>query len=234
MPVFACQSLGNSYYKRFVLHAFGTASVIALLIVLMACTSAMKQLAARVQIKSAMVWNALLYFLFLVYPSISATVIRVLRCRVIDGKSYLLVDFSLRCDIEEYQTYRNLAIFFICLYPIGILMFFVGILAWNKRNLPPDWWPEHADIEARKAFDVHRTLPGNKDAVYSSWYKATWAPKMVLYEQVNGRLGFLFNACESKPHCSKTAVLSKMLTNSSPVSRRHTAVLVVRGRADDL
>ena len=238
-PVFACQSMGDNFYKRFMLHAFGTACIIAALVLLLACTSVMKRLVARTCLTSAGIWNVLLYFLFLVYPSISATVIRMMRCRVIDGKSYLLADFSLRCDADEYQPYRRLAIFFIMVYPVGILVFFIGILAWNKRNLPPDWWPcpGNQGKEARKAYDMHRALPGNSAVVFEDWHEEKWLPRMAGYEKINGRLGFLFNACKlCTAHAKRLHLFAQLLTLHPPFRslRRHATLLVVRGRADDL
>ena len=50
-----------------------------------------------------LVWNCFLPFLFIIYPSISKTAILMLRCRIIDGNSFLLADLALSCETAEYR-----------------------------------------------------------------------------------------------------------------------------------
>eukprot|EP00937_MAST-01D_sp_MAST-1D-sp2_P006337 g6337.t1 len=189
-PIFACQASGDNYMKRFMWH---TLSVLFIVLVIAAML-----LHAEMDKKSigrrAKLWNILLPFLFIVYPSISKTVIRMLRCRNIDGASYLLSDFSVRCDQDEYSRYYGLAVFFTILYPIGIPGLFTYVLARNRHKLPPDWWPQGMDEEEDKAFTAHRNIRGNEWAERATWREEVWNPRMAYCAKMDTRFGFLFNA----------------------------------------
>lgn len=128
------------------------------------------------------------------YPSISKTVIRILRCRNIDGASYLLSDFSVRCDQDEYSRYYGLAVFFTILYPIGIPGLFTYVLARNRHKLPPDWWPQGMDEEEDKASTAYRNIRGNEWAERATWREEVWNPRMAYCAKMDTRFGFLFNA----------------------------------------
>eukprot|EP00937_MAST-01D_sp_MAST-1D-sp2_P007281 g7281.t1 len=142
----------------------------------------------------ARLWNVLLPFLFLVYPSVSNTVVLMLRCVTIDGGKYLLADYSVRCDVPSYDSYRSLAIFFVFLYPVGIPALFTFVLAKNRDKLPPDWWPENIHAEEGNEFTRFRNIKGNEWVERREWREAAWVPRMQRYEKYEQRFGFLFNA----------------------------------------
>jgi len=108
-------------------------------------------------------WRMLIYSLFLIYPSVSSTIIRLYVCRTIDGVSYLVEDFRLICYTPDYNFYAMIGIAMIFVYPIGIPAFlFYMLYQYRKRLDEPGvraqlgflfdgfhheyWWFEIADM----------------------------------------------------------------------------------------
>ena len=89
--------------------------------------------------------KAIIYLLFLVYPSTSSTILKMFDCTKLgNGKSYLSSDMSIECaDVTAhtqmlgsqytYIWYRDFAAFMIVVYPIGVPVFFFMLL-WLKRK----------------------------------------------------------------------------------------------------
>lgn len=90
--------------------------------------------------------KAILYLLFLVYPSTCASILRIFHCTELqNGKSYLAVDMSIPCvadapvstqlfgDSQTYGAYRTGAGFMLLVYAVGTPSFFF-IMLWLKRN----------------------------------------------------------------------------------------------------
>ena len=168
--VFKCTSAGDDAFKRFLWHTMSVLAVCLACAVLLwrarrhesagaaAAAAAAPDAAAAGACRSGggcrpsstAVWNAFLPFLFLVYPSVSATVIMLLRCRDVDGRSYLLIDYSLRCDEAPYPSYERLAWVFVLLYPLGIMVFFLATLAAHRAHLP-EWAVQDEDSESDDA-----------------------------------------------------------------------------------
>ena len=209
---FACQSAGDNFYKRFTAHTISTLALALALVLLLLWSRSSYGFWHGRRVKSSRFWNILLLFLFLVHPSISATVIRMLRCRTVDGKRFLLADLSLSCDVPEYAAYRSLAIAFIVVFPVGILAVFIGVLLHKKAKLPPDWWPLGEKEAAKAAFAATRSMhfvklkdgkyeadmDADKTKAYTEWYEKTWQPRLNKYDQINDRLGFLFGSYKQR------------------------------------
>jgi hypothetical protein len=73
-------------------------------------------------------WKLVFFTLFLVYPGVSSTALRLFVCKTVNGVSYLLADFGTFCYTSDWDAYRGLAIFMILLYAIGIPFFFFLML----------------------------------------------------------------------------------------------------------
>eukprot|EP00937_MAST-01D_sp_MAST-1D-sp2_P004264 g4264.t1 len=157
-PVFACTASGDTFAKRFLWHTLTVLFIALLMLGFLVRTEMVK----RYRQQRALLWNLLLPFLFIVYPSISKTVILMLRCREIDGAVYLLADYKVRCDQAGYDHYHSLAVFFTLLYPVGIPVLFTFVLARNRHKLPPDWWPNNLEDEEDRAFTEFRSVRGNE------------------------------------------------------------------------
>ena len=77
--------------------------------------------------------NRFIYILvlltFLLYPSVSNTILRIYKCEEIDNNWYLSSDLNIQCFDNTWNSYSICAGLFIFLYIIGIPLFF-----YNKLN----------------------------------------------------------------------------------------------------
>jgi len=102
-------------------------------------------------------WKVSLFLMFLLYPSISATVLRVWNCRDIEGTSYVRADYTLVCSTPsgtegEWASYASIAAFAFVLYPIGIPALFAYVLYENQESLHDEDHPDHASTFAKFGF----------------------------------------------------------------------------------
>jgi IPT/TIG domain/Tyrosine-protein kinase ephrin type A/B receptor-like len=83
-------------------------------------------------------WKMFLYLLFLIYPSVSSTVLRLYVCKDIEDKSYLLADLSVECYTDQWTYFSYASLGLVVLYPIGIPLFFLAMMLINRRHLQYD------------------------------------------------------------------------------------------------
>ena len=117
----------------------------------------------------------------------------MLRCRTVDGHSYLLSDIALSCETAEYASYKSYAIFGVLVFPVGVALFFAALVGYNRKRLPPDWWPARAPEQAQiryQKYRAKRTAP----KTFSAWKPEYWDPSMAKYDKLYKRIGFLFFA----------------------------------------
>jgi len=77
-------------------------------------------------------WKGSLFFLFLIYPSVSGTMLQTWHCIDVDGVEYLSADLRLTCDTSQHTQNANLAGLGFLLYIIGIPGFFILVLYMHK------------------------------------------------------------------------------------------------------
>jgi hypothetical protein len=73
--------------------------------------------------------------LFLIYPSVSSTVLRLYVCKDIGTKSFLLADLRVECHTDKWYMYSYGSLLCVLLYPIGIPCFFFVVLWTNRESL---------------------------------------------------------------------------------------------------
>eukprot|EP00937_MAST-01D_sp_MAST-1D-sp2_P001643 g1643.t1 len=216
-PIFACQGFGDTYTKRFLWQTLTVLAVVLLFAMLLMRAERAKQARARKRGRSTIVlprwfttstslWNVLLAFLFIVYPSVSKTTVLMLRCHDLDGARYLLADYGVRCDVPGYAPYRGLAVVFTLLYPVGIPVLFAALLWHNRQKLPPDWWPEGAHEKEQKAFAAYLGASGNDQTARAEWRSRVWRPQMARFEKMEQRFGFLFGAYKHEYYWFETVM----------------------------
>jgi hypothetical protein len=190
LPTVRCSSLGSTYFARFMLHITFMLVATALFVALLIYAYSKHNLARVKPVKTSLVWNVFLPFLFLIYPSISRTVILMLRCRMINGVSYLLSDISISCETAEYAAHRSYAIFGVLVFPIGIVVFFTTLVGYNRHKLPPDWWPSKAPEQMAVSYGKYCAKTHPPEPLHV-WKAAAWEPQVAKYEKIYKRIGFL-------------------------------------------
>jgi hypothetical protein len=194
LPSLRCSSYGATAYDRFDLHMTTMLATTACFVALLAYSYS-RHNARHMYLSRTLVWNILLPFLFLVYPSISKTVLLMLRCREIDGTRYLLSDIALSCEDEQYAQYFRFALFGVLMFPVGIVALFTGLVHRQRRNLPPDWWPKEEPSKQKEAYASYRKEVGRSMAKpFAAWKSTVWDEKMAPHVKCFNRYGFLFAA----------------------------------------
>ena len=168
LPSIRCSGIASTYFARFQLHVSSCLGITAIFVALLFYAYSKDNIARGKPVKTSTVWNTFLPFLFLIYPSISKTVILMLRCRTINGVRYLLSDISVSCESAEYAKYWYFAVFGVFAFPIGIVVFFTALVGMKRDRLPPDWWPgQEKEMEANN-YEVYCSQCSASDST-SDW-----------------------------------------------------------------
>lgn len=80
-------------------------------------------------------WKLFLYTLFLLYPSMSSTVLQLYVCEDVNGESLLHADHRVQCHTSQWAEYTLIGIPLIVVYPVGIPAYFLILLYANRRFL---------------------------------------------------------------------------------------------------
>lgn len=89
-----------------------------------------------VELLEALPW--LLMLSFLVFPMVSSAAFRAFSCEPFkNGRECLRADYSVECRTpthvsEEHDNAKNLALLGVCIYPVGISLFYAGLM-WSAR-----------------------------------------------------------------------------------------------------
>jgi hypothetical protein len=101
-------------------------------------------------------WSGVLIVLFLVYPLVSATILRTFQCETLeDGAVSLVYDPSVNCLSDAYASAHAYAIFATMLYIVGIPCMYFALLYRHRRaiNPPMSGARDEAMIEAMRDED---------------------------------------------------------------------------------
>ena len=97
----------------------------------------------------------------------------MMRCRTVDGRAYLLSDIALSCETAKYASYKSYAIFGVLVFPVGVAIFFTALVGYNRKRLPPDWWPARAPQEARLSYQKYRAKR-TQPKPFAAWQIEYW------------------------------------------------------------
>jgi len=198
-PSIRCSSYGKTFFKRFDLHMSVMCSLTLMFLLLLGYVYSKHNARRSRPIPRSLVWNTFLPYLFVIYPSVSKTVILMLRCRTVNGVDYLLSDIALSCETDEYARYRLMSILGVIAFPVGIVAFFTLILGYQKKKLPPDWWPAEEPQKAKAEYAEYRKEHGRSMAKpFAAWKIDIWDEKMASHVKFYRRFGFLFAAYTTK------------------------------------
>ena len=117
----------------------------------------------EIETKANQGWKVSLFFLFLIYPSVSATILKIWDCEAIDGAKYLRSDYRLVCWEGEHTTYAALAAIAFVVYPVGIPAFFMYLLRKDRMVLHDEEHKRHESVHAKLSF-LYRSY--TKEAYY--------------------------------------------------------------------
>eukprot|EP00457_Paulinella_chromatophora_P000003 gb/GEZN01000003.1/.p1 GENE.gb/GEZN01000003.1/~~gb/GEZN01000003.1/.p1 ORF type:complete len:6228 (-),score=473.22 gb/GEZN01000003.1/:302-18958(-) len=76
----------------------------------------------------------ILFGLFLVYPTVSSTVLRLYNCKKVEGVWYLMADFNTQCYTDLWHKYAKGAWVYGLIYAAGIPFMFVFMLWYTRRR----------------------------------------------------------------------------------------------------
>ena len=173
LPSLRCSNIGSSFYGRFNVHMASMLIFTGLFIVLLFYAYSRYNQTRASPLRTSLVWNLFLTFLFVIYPSISRTTILMLRCTDVDGSSYLLTDISISCETDRYARHKIFAAWGVVIFPVGILVFFTSLVAYYRHKLPPDWWPAHEPERARLSYQKYRSKRTEPKS-YGAWKIEAW------------------------------------------------------------
>lgn len=130
-----------TYYKKYLFITLAPICVLLAVMIFYKLPAYLEILCFRNQSQQERVrakmrfWKLLLYCLFLIYPAVSSTILRLYICKDIDGQGYLLADVRVRCYTDTWNLYTLASIPLILIYPVGIPVFFYVLLRTNRHNL---------------------------------------------------------------------------------------------------
>eukprot|EP00455_Lapot_gusevi_P034603 TRINITY_DN381_c0_g1_i1.p1 TRINITY_DN381_c0_g1~~TRINITY_DN381_c0_g1_i1.p1 ORF type:complete len:769 (-),score=306.56 TRINITY_DN381_c0_g1_i1:325-2631(-) len=113
-------------------------------------------------------WRVTLFLLFLIYPTVSSTILKFYDCRDYYGRRLMDADKTVDCDSSDWRNYAVYGAFMILVYPIGIPLFFLYKI-WQYRY-PKDGGPSRLsdpDVRAQLGF------------LYSDYHDQLWWFEMV-------------------------------------------------------
>jgi len=76
--------------------------------------------------------KVVLFAVFLIYPRVASTTLRLFNCQKIYGVHYLVSDFNIHCFDSVWYRYMALDVFMILVYPLGIPFFIYYLLKKGK------------------------------------------------------------------------------------------------------
>jgi len=103
-------------------------------------------------------WQFCLVGSFVIYPSASATILKVWHCREIGDTWRLAADYRLQCHGSEYDMYSGFAAVAFFIYPVGIPCLYLYELFSKHRYLYEQDWDDLAAHDRATISDARHAL----------------------------------------------------------------------------
>jgi hypothetical protein len=97
-------------------------------------------------------WKVVLFFLFLVYPSVSSTLLKLYRCDLVEGVYYLMADYRVICYDDSWWPYGIWGFVMMLVYPIGVPLLYYILLWSNSEALHDENHPDHGPVSTKLKF----------------------------------------------------------------------------------
>lgn len=91
--------------------------------------------------------SAATFVTFLVYSTVSFTILQTFVCDTVGSDAFLRADYSVSCDTEAYGRYRAYAVLMVLVYPIGVPAISAWWLLRNRKDLANPSRPTVANLE---------------------------------------------------------------------------------------
>ena len=143
-----------NYYAKFSLSMFLPMACLLFVILMWAVGSVFWIILGKVTDKikfTTLNWTNLCFknafvLLLLVHPAISSAILKIFKCRLIDGKYFLDADYTKECLTPEWFLWATIASVFLVIYICGIPLLTLFVLLKNKHNF------ESEDVFERYGF----------------------------------------------------------------------------------
>jgi hypothetical protein len=134
-------------------------------------------------------WRLIMFSLFLVYPSVSASIFSIFNCKTVEGETYLVADFNLKCYDDDWNAVAYpWALGAIFVYPIGVPVFIFSMLA-----------SYHWSVKAAKKVTGHSTCTVIMGMLGCGKHAEAGITFSRLHEKgVRAQLGFLYDCYETR------------------------------------
>jgi hypothetical protein len=97
-----------------------------------------------------------LFFLFLIYPNVSSTIMKYYKCTEVGDSFFLDIDARVLCGSDEWMWHAYIGAGAALLYPVGVPVFFLVLLKLNRDSLFKDGdVMEKRDIIEAKVIEMH-------------------------------------------------------------------------------
>jgi len=107
-----------------------------------------------------------LFFLFLIYPNVSSTIMKYYKCTEVGSTFYLDIDARVICGSDEWMWHAYIGAGAVLLYPVGVPVFFFVLLNLNHDSLFKDEdLMEKRDIIEAKLIEMHEEYHAKKAAL---------------------------------------------------------------------
>jgi len=148
---FQCESKDYNYNTTYLLTIFLPIGIGILNFVIMA----LRQLFGAEK-AYAQHLKGFLFFLFLIYPNVSSTILKYYKCTDVGGTSYLDIDARVVCGSDEWLWHAYIGAGAALLYPVGVPVFFFVLLNLNHDSLFKDEdLMERRDIIEANVIEMH-------------------------------------------------------------------------------
>ena len=84
-------------------------------------------------------YRLVVFALFLLYPVVSSTVLSFFVCRDVEGESYLVADFTVRCYDSRWYAFLPFALVMVAVYPVGVVLALASALHRSSTTLKQPW-----------------------------------------------------------------------------------------------
>jgi len=170
-----CISAEYTFYNKFSMTVSYPLVVLGSIIAITVCRSARQPADVNPEQHRAKCisegWKVALIGSFIIYPSVSATVLKLFHCRNVEGTWYLTSDYRILCYDLQWSGYAAVGFLAIFIYCLGIPAVYFALLWTNRAALHNRKHPQHETVKDRLGF------------IYIAYEEEAWWWELVMLAQ---------------------------------------------------